>query len=444
MNYFRKLSVVVTAILLACAANGQRPDEVLATSTGMTYKVSSLSPEGQKLYAERRTLISDTRTRLLTAMIAEVLLELETKAQNSTREKIFALQKAKVAAPTAAEIQAVYNANRSELGGRTLEEVRDQIVDFINHEAEDKAVDDYLITLRTKYKVTIGKDVNSIVLGPDELLATIGTRTITVRDFDLEHRVRMNDVEIEVFEEIKADLEASIFSAVVVEEAKARKLETSSFIAAEITDKLRQFTDEERAVVESELMMRLFAKYRVQISLAEPTRIVQNVSVDDDPTIGSAVAPVTIVMFTDFQCPACARAHPLIKQAIASYGDKARIVVRDFPLEGIHPDAFKAALAANAARAQGKFPEYIEVLYRNQGAQDKVSLLGYASQLGLNAKQFELDFSDAKTAAEVRKDQSDGRSYGVAGTPSIFVNGVKVHRLSIVGLRTAIDRALRK
>ncbi len=444
MTKFNTLSVVLTIVLLVCAANAQRPDEVLATSTGMTYKVSSLSPEGQKLYAERRNLISDTRTRLLTAMIAEAMLELESKAQNSTREKIVALQKTKVAAPTATEIQAVYNANREALGGRSLEDAKPEIVDFIKHEAEDKAVDDYLITLRTKYKVTVGKDVNGVGLGPDEVLATIATRTITLRDFDQEHRLRMNDVEMEVFEEIKADLEASIFTAVVIEEAKARSVDTSSFIATEITNKLRDFTDDERAAVEAELMMRLFARYRVQITLSEPAPIVHNVSVDDDPWIGPASAPVTVVMFTDFQCPACARAHPLLKQAIASSGGKARLVVRDFPLENIHPDAFAAAVAANAALAQGKFTEYAELLYRNQAAQDKVSLLKYATELGLNAKQFELDFSDPKTAAEVRKDQADGRSHGIAGTPSIFVNGVKVHRLSIVGLRSAIERASKK
>jgi protein-disulfide isomerase len=70
------------------------------------------------------------------------------------------------------------------------------------------------------------------------------------------------------------------------------------------------------------------------------------------------------------------------------------------------------------------------VLYRNQQALDKASLIKYATELGLNAKQFELDFNDAKAIAEVRKDQSDGRDYGVTGTPTIFVNGIKVQRLS--------------
>jgi protein-disulfide isomerase len=164
----------------------------------------------------------------------------------------------------------------------------------------------------------------------------------------------------------------------------------------------------------------------------------------DDPQTGIATAPITVVMFTDFQCPACSRTHPVLKQALAAYGDKIRFVVRDFPLENIHENAFQAALAANAAREQGKFFEYVEVLYRNQEALDKASLLKYATEVGLNAKQFELDFTDARAKAEVKKDQADGRSYGIGGTPAIFVNGVKVHRLSADGFRRAVDAALKK
>jgi len=149
-------------------------------------------------------------------------------------------------------------------------------------------------------------------------------------------------------------------------------------------------------------------------------------------------------MFTDFQCPACSGTHPVLKQTLATYGDKIHFVVRDFPLENIHKNAFQAALAANAARAQGKFFEYAEILYQNQDALDKASLLKYAAQLGLNAKQFELDFTDARVKAEIQKDQADGRSYGVSGTPTIFVNGVKVQRLSADSFRRAIDRALSK
>ena len=133
-----------------------------------------------------------------------------------------------------------------------------------------------------------------------------------------------------------------------------------------------------------------------------------------------------------------------LKRVLDAYEDKIHFVVRDFPLENIHENAFRAALAANAARAQGKFFEYVDVLYRNQDALDKASLLKYAAELGLNGKQFELDFTDARAQAEVKKDQADGRSYGIGGTPAIFVNGVKVHRLSADAFRRAIDRALSK
>lgn len=435
------LPAIFVAVLLS-QANAQRLDDVLATSTGMTYHASSLSPNGQKLYLEQRKVLSETRTDLLSQMIVEALLDLESKATGQAPEKLLGAERRKVTQPTAAEIDAVYKANLNTIGNRSIAEVRPQIVEFLKRGSEQKIIDTYLQTLRTKHKVVMGKDVNTIGLTATDVLATIGTRTITLRDFEQANRIRLNDTEMEIIENLKADLEASVLTALAAQEAKARNIDTSAFIAAEVTDKLRTFTDEERAVVENELMRRLFAKYAVKISLREPAPIVQNISVDDDPQFGNPAAPVTVVMFTDFQCPACSRTHPVLKQALQSYGDKVRLVVRDFPLEVVHENAFQAALAANAARNQGKFIEYTEILYKNQDALDKASLTKYATELGLNVKQFELDFSDAKTAAEVRKDQSEGRRYGIGGTPAIFVNGVKVHRLSLNGFRSAIDRAL--
>jgi protein-disulfide isomerase len=444
MTNFRKLWVVFTAALLVATTNAQQSDDTLATSTTTTFKVSSLSPNGQRIYADRRKLVADARTSLLGATVGNALLDVESTAQNTTREKLLAAQKAKAPEPTDAEIKAVYDANRDALAGRSLDEAREQIVHFVKHDAEEKLVDTFLIGLRAKHKASIGKDVNGIGLGPTEVLATIGNRTITVREFEQEHRLRLNDIEMEVFEELKGELETTIFSTLVTEEAKARNIDVSSYIAAEITDKLRQFSDEERAMIESDLLRRLFTKYNVKILLAEPAPVVQNISVDDDPQTGSATAPVTVVMFTDFQCPACARTHPVLKYALSGYADRVRFVVRDFPLEDIHKDAFQAALAANAARVQGKFNEYTDILYRNQDALDRASLVKYASELGLNVKQFELDFNSEKTAAEVRKDMADGESYGVNSTPTIFVNGVVVRSFSAAGFRKAIDRALKK
>ena len=110
----------------------------------------------------------------------------------------------------------------------------------------------------------------------------------------------------------------------------------------------------------------------------------------------------------------------------------------------IHENAFRAALGAGAANAQGKFFEYTEILYKNQSALDNESLKKYAAQIGLNVQQFELDLNSEKTAAEVRKDIADGESYGINSTPTIYVNGVSVRILSVDGFRKAIDRALKK
>jgi protein-disulfide isomerase len=444
----KKFHIFAAVALIALTLLGTRAQTIegdtLATSNGKTYKVSSLSDEGQKLYNERQKFISESRMVFFDAMIAEILVDLEIKAQNTTREKLLADIKAKVPDPTSAQIQAVYDANRQALAGRTLEEVRPQIVEFVRHDGEEKAIETYLGTLRTKYKLVPGKNVNGFGLAPTEVLATVGDRSITLRDFEQENKVRLNDIQMEVYEQLRADLESSIFSALIAEEAAARNIDTGALIAAEITDKLKEFTADERAAVEADVMRRLFPKYNVKILIPEPAPLIQSISVDDDPNSGSATAPVTVVMFTDFQCPSCSRTHPIVKSAIAAYGDRVRFVVRDYPLEQLHKDSFQAALAANAAAKQGKFFEYTEILYRKQDALDKSSLLKYAAELGLNAKQFELDFSDAKTAAEVRKDQADGRGYGVSGTPTIYVNGIKVHRLSLLGIRSAIDRALKK
>ena len=132
----------------------------------------------------------------------------------------------------------------------------------------------------------------------------------------------------------------------------------------------------------------------------------------------------------------------MLKKVLDEFPGKIRFVVRDFPLVAIHEHAFDAAKAASAANAQGKFFDYIDILYTHQDALDLESLKKYAAQLGLNARQFELDFNAEKTTAEIKKDMADGQSYGVGGTPTIYVNGVKVRQLTAGAFRDAITTAL--
>ncbi len=148
-------------------------------------------------------------------------------------------------------------------------------------------------------------------------------------------------------------------------------------------------------------------------------------------------------MFTDFQCPACSATHPVLQKVLAEYGAKIRFVVRDFPLTQLHSNAFIAAQAADAANAQGKFFEYTELLYKNQDSLDIASLKRFAARSGLNQAQFDADLDSGKYADEVKRDMRDGTEYGIEGTPTIYVNGVKVRQLSAKAFRQAIDRALK-
>ena len=238
-------------------------------------------------------------------------------------------------------------------------------------------------------------------------------------------------------------MKEAVLSELITAESAEQKLAPSDLFAREITDKIRDFTDDERETLETALENRLLTKYKVKFLINEPVPVAQNISVDDDPAQGVAAAPVTVVMFSDFQCPACAATHPVLKKVIAEYKGKARFVVRDFPLMSIHANAFQAAQAAQAANAQGKFFEYAELLYNNQDSLDTASLKEYATKIGLDRKRFDADLDGEKFASEVRKDMAEGAAYGVNSTPTVFVNGVKARHFSAAGFRKAIERALK-
>jgi protein-disulfide isomerase len=145
----------------------------------------------------------------------------------------------------------------------------------------------------------------------------------------------------------------------------------------------------------------------------------------EDPYLGSMDADVEIVVFSDFQCPFCARAVPIIKQIEQEYGDMVKIVFRDFPLS-FHQNAQKAAEAAECADDQGSFWEYHDRLFENQNSLDVNSLIGYAGDLGLDSEQFEACLNSGTHAQEVLEDFQDGRALGVTGTPTFFINGIKL------------------
>ncbi|HLD02845.1 MAG TPA: DsbA family protein, partial [Candidatus Nanoarchaeia archaeon] len=175
-------------------------------------------------------------------------------------------------------------------------------------------------------------------------------------------------------------------------------------------------------------------------------------SADDDPAIGKDKAPITIIEFSDFQCPFCERFYSqTLPQVKANYIDtgKARLVYRDFPLS-FHPNALPAAIAGECADEQGRFFEYHDMLFDNQAAwsplsDTKITFVGYAKALGMDEKKFETCLADPKIRAEVQADENDGTSYGVSGTPSFFINGrLLVGAQPYAAFQQAIEEELSK
>lgn len=172
-------------------------------------------------------------------------------------------------------------------------------------------------------------------------------------------------------------------------------------------------------------------------------QIVKNISVDDDPLKGNQDAEITIIEFSDFQCPFCLKFHeqtwPLLEKNYLSTG-KVNFVYRDFPIQSIHPNAMPAALASECADDQGKFWEYHDKLFENQRMwQDLDIQTGvntfkqFAQELGLNMDEFNSCLDSGKYIDEVRNDLDAGREYGVTGTPGFFVGNEKIGFTKIIG-----------
>ena len=171
----------------------------------------------------------------------------------------------------------------------------------------------------------------------------------------------------------------------------------------------------------------------------EPVRI----SIDNDPIIGNPDAPITIVEFSDFQCPFCARFHtqtlPLILEEYIEQG-KVKLVFRDFPIQSIHPNALPAAVAAECANDQNKFREMHDMLFEKQTDWNKLETVDalsmfsqYASGMQLDEELFDSCLTSGKHISEIKKDLDDGRDYGVSGTPGFFVGNDQIGFVELKG-----------
>lgn len=198
-------------------------------------------------------------------------------------------------------------------------------------------------------------------------------------------------------------------------------------------------TKEELAEALSELESKMVNTQQLPSQPSQPVKI----SIDDDPIRGDPNAPITIVEFSDFQCPFCARFHvqtlPFLLEDYIDTG-KVNLVYRDFPIQSIHPNALPAAVAAECANEQGKYWEYHDTLFEKQSGWSRLdsnaviaTFSQYATDIGLEQQQFDSCLETGKYLEEVQGDLSDGRAYDVTGTPGFFIGNDQIGFVKLSG-----------
>ncbi len=167
------------------------------------------------------------------------------------------------------------------------------------------------------------------------------------------------------------------------------------------------------------------AEVTAQVTQAKVTRY--DVPVDDDPSLGPEAAPITIIEFSDYECPYCRKWYTdVFSKLLETYPDQVRFVFRDFPLASIHANAAPAANAANCAGEQGKYWDFHNKLFGMELGLNKEAYLQYASQLSLDEKAFQECVESERYRAEVQADLDYASNLGVRSTPTFFINGIAV------------------
>ena len=287
-----------------------------------------------------------------------------------------------------------------------------------------------------------------------EVVATVQDQSISAEALRDSMRGQLLQMDMERYEAMKTQLDALVAERLIALEAAQRGMSVEEFERVEIFAKMGPVTPEQvRSFYDAnnerlprsfeELEGRIMAhlqrqsearrrealgrelrqRYPVRIALAPP-RV--DVGADDDPFLGPQDAPVTLVEFSDFQCPYCRRVQSVLKRLMTAYHGKLKLVFRDFPLRQIHPEAQKAAEAAQCANEQGQFWPYHDRLFAATELGVEY-LKQYAVELDLDAEGFNTCLDSEKYSQEVQKDIDDARVAGVNATPAFFVNGLPIN-----------------
>ena len=288
----------------------------------------------------------------------------------------------------------------------------------------------------------------------NEPLAEVNGEAITTEELNRALGAKLAKFEEQIYDLKRRELDSLIEQRLFAQEAAKRKISIAALLDAEVTakvgivtekeiedfyqankarmrgdeadlrQKIRAFLQQQKLNARREAFVEsLRSEGRVVVRLQPPAAIRVQVSTEDAPVRGPADAPVTIVEFSDFECPFCKQAHPTLKQLLERYPGKVRLAYRDFPLDSIHPQARRAAEAARCAQDQGKFWEYHDVLFTQSPQLALEDLRRYAGQVGLDVTTFDGCLAAGVHKATVQRDLDEGNRLGITGTPAFFING---------------------
>jgi protein-disulfide isomerase len=475
-------NAATSAVAVDCGCESGPLPDVLATVNGIKITKADLSPEVQQQVSGLQQQVVESRKAALDDEINNILVEAEAKKRGVSVEKLLQDEvKAKTVEPTGAEAQAYFSQNKAEIeqqAGIAVEfaQIRDQVVGYMRAQRQQERAMKFVEGLRAASAVkVISTDVPPPATTADRarVLATINGKNITSGDLEDDLLPLVSQVQQQVYILRKNDVDRKINDILLSQEAQKRGVTERALLDSEITSKVTVITeaqaldfynknkeriaqdfatvkyqliqymqDQEQQKLEGAFVERLRNAASVQTFLTPPAVPVFKIATDDQPEKGNPNASVTLIEFTDYQCPSCAAEQPILERIITEYGDRVRFVVRDFPLQ-MHADALKAAEAAEAAREQGKYWDFTAILFRNQSQLKPEMLKQYAGVLGLDRAKFDAALDSGKFADKVQRDLADGQRVGVNSTPTIFVNGRRVGDNSYESLKAALDAALK-
>ena len=459
-----------------CGCEDKPLPDVLGVVNGVKISRQDLSSETRTRVEELQRQVIEARQRELDLQIDSILLESEARKRGVTPSQVIKDEViARVAAPTEAEAQAFYDQNKARIKTEFKDE-KSNILEYIRYQRQQEQAQKLAERLRSTAQVkVVAKPSAPPSSNADRarVLAIVNNKQITMNDIENSLRPLIFNVQEQVYALRKQDLELKINDTLLAQEAQKRGVTTRALLETEVSAKAAPVTDAQAQAFYEENKERISGEFAqakaqiiqymkerkeqeatlafaeqlrrastIQINLTAPQSPAFSIATDDQPAKGTANASVTIVEFTDFECPSCARQHPVMERIVSEFGDRVRLVVRDFPLSQ-HANARKAAEAAEAAREQGKYWEYVNVLFRNQPALGVDKLKQYATNLGLDRARFDASLDSGKFAEKIQRDLVDGRRLGINGTPTLYINGKRVSDNSYESVKSAIEAALK-